>query len=737
LGTFVSKEQVCSDEAKQLLAEAQAFFVQGDSAAVKSKIQELFIATKGVYSRDAYRLLAAVAEQDGQKDKALSARYLSIMTLGGESFQDYSSLLYDLEKAGNRDQQIINICKRALTQRFQVREIYEKMAFSYLKKNELRKAVDRGLLPSFLESLRHGKPPHEECLLAVQYLEKIGRFTEACTILERALNRCFELNVPANDDLNKKYAEILLTRMRDFRGCAEFYLKLWQLAKTGDPQKDAVFKIPEGWKLRKHLGARDFVKLAQLATALIRLGRYDEVDATMQYARGSREGECAICVEAVNVIEDLIENPDFGDNLPRVKNWFSGVITALVHRKEYTVVKRMLGRMKRADLLFPEFQKIYGEVFYLEKQYSEALEQLEPLLEKFTAAEKDEQKAADEKEEQANLVAGEKKEEILDQQALRVLLAEIYTHVQDSTAFARVLQGVGYSELQSLKRLPQPMSLERREALFFELRDDLQKAWTVYNKRAGSPSSSSSGTSAEEDLTNLLPKEWGNRFAGLVYDCELDEERAGQAKQVELENETGENFTKKARAMTIRHKKRSLGLASIEDVYSSDVWLDFVRFGCFFGLGTCFQAPASAVELLELCIFHRKRHHKHGVKMNRKLPELEQASMALALEARLSKIVFKYIRTFMLEPDLKNPDRPLIRENVVALFARLVAANSVDFLDQRSTLEGMQARVSEYQKWLARHLCNNPTAFTLLMFVAHCSSINGRHQVFLILTILP
>ena len=310
-----------------------------------------------------------------------------------------------------------------------------------------------------------------------------------------------------------------------------------------------------------------------------------------------------------------------------------------------------------------------GEMFYLEHEYEKAIPYLKPLL-----------GHAD-----------------IDQNFLRVHLSEIYAMTKNHAEFSEVLLGVSYDKLKHLKRFPPAMSRTDRDKLFRELRADLQQAYDTVVRRAArrraaldaaataaggggaAASSSSASTTATTTRGKRAEKEKGRttstivsdakrrktsggtaagssahgwageeeddelprlshlfvpRFVHLVYDCELDYERAMQSKSLSgggpavervssarssrsakssLSDKNGEKLVvgtkstgpSKARIKVFDHK-RKLALESIEDIYGSLIWFDFVRFGCQFGLADLCGETETAVELLEIVYYSRK-----------------------------------------------------------------------------------------------------------------------------------
>ena len=109
------------------------------------------------------------------------------------------------------------------------------------------------------------------------------------------------------------------------------------------------------------------------------------------------------------------------------------------------------------------------------------------------------------------------------------------------------------------------------------------------------------------------------------------------------------------------------------------------------------------------------------------LPFLEKTSLLLALRAGLSKIAFRHIRTFAITAPKTLNETEIVHDQIIGLFGRLMASSEMEFIEQRGSIYSQSARISDYQKWACRHLCNNPESWSLIMLVAHCSCFSGRY----------
>lgn len=272
----------------------------------------------------------------------------------------------------------------------------------------------------------------------------------------------------------------------------------------------------------------------------------------------------------------------------------------------------------------------------------------------------------------------------------------------------------------------------------------------------------------------------------LVYDCELDHERAIAAKGLDLaeqgeEEEEDDNkkvpkrdksktnlskkkkTSKRARFISVINKKKALALESIEDVYGPWVWLDFVRFGCEFALAGLENRLDLAVELLETVVQNRRLYASRSIHTAEMLPLMERSSLLLALQARISRVSFKHIRAFAIRFHLKDSadSDDQVHEGMLGLFGRLLASHTnpdgnstvIDWAKlsgpndstnkMKSSTNGnndfstniaanadggnqAQLRVADYQKWACRQLCEHVDSWGLIMVTGHCSGLSGR-----------
>jgi len=139
------------------------------------------------------------------------------------------------------------------------------------------------------------------------------------------------------------------------------------------------------------------------------------------------------------------------------------------------------------------------------------------------------------------------------------------------------------------------------------------------------------------------------------------------------------------------------------------------------------------------------------------LPRLQNTSMALALDAGMTKVAFKYIRHHISlklqqtqtqqttgEKEKQNQNQQttgggIIDERLVALFARLLVASGVAYdpaqwknysnsalsTSHRATAA---ASFSDYYKWAVRLLLSHPKCLTLMMLVGHLCVISAQYR---------
>ncbi|CAD7922948.1 unnamed protein product [Amoebophrya sp. A120] len=291
---------------------------------------------------------------------------------------------------------------------------------------------------------------------AARVLFSLGRWDDCVRILELTAERSLEVGGKISDNILLLFGEVLCLHLRDFRRCVSLFFRAWGLARTGDSQTDAVM-IGPGRVIRRVFGQKDLVRLSWLAIALIELGRYDEVDETQQYHRGSTEAECAICVEAVNSIVDRTSVEDIaGESI------LHNVVDALLGQEKVEAAHRLLQKFVVADRVSAKTRERLGQCCYLEKDYENALKHFEQLLDEVSRSE------------ETGVV-------IENEMALRVQLAEIYVLTKNSERFGKVLSSdLTYANLKSLKKLPAAMSRGDRDQSFRELWEALQKAWELH-----------------------------------------------------------------------------------------------------------------------------------------------------------------------------------------------------------------------------------------------------------------
>jgi len=177
--------------------------------------------------------------------------------------------------------------------------------------------------------------------------------------------------------------------------------------------------------------------------------------------------------------------------------------------------------------------------------------------------------------------------------------------------------------------------------------------------------------------------------------------------------------------------RRKIGLESIENIYGTEVWFEFVRRGALI-LGRTGQLQM-AVEMIESVIAGRRDHRR--LNSQRYLPRLQNASMVLSLEAGITKVAFKYIRQHIMKRESNAID-----ERLVALFARLLVASRLAYDPSQwrgysnsslstSHKPTASAALSDYHKWAVRLLLTHPRCLTLMMFVGHLCIISGQYRM--------
>ncbi|CAD7937630.1 unnamed protein product [Amoebophrya sp. A25] len=749
-GGYVQKGVMDTPLMKTLVNRANAEYLAGDYGACKGTIKEIAEEMGGgLVSRDVHMLLANVHEKEGNIENSLIVKYFCLVRLGGMNLADYKMLIAAfLSTPGLREKrrtEVITLCRRCVAARFADEEVYTTLGQLYEEEGDWHSACNAGYLRAF--SLRFGRSDPKLTVDAVaqdaaRLLFALKRWDDCCEILEMAAQRSEEVTSRISDSILLLFGEVLCLHLRDFRRCVTLYFRAWGLARTGDAQRDALLLGP-AHVIRRVFGQKDLERLSWFAVALIELGRWDEVDETAQFHRGSAEAESALCVCAVYSIVDRTSLDDVaGESI------LHNIVDALLGKNLTEPARRLLQKFEVAKKLSAKTRYRLGQCAYAEKDYKTALKHLEALLEM-------DDRDAD-----------------IEEQALRVQLAEIYVLTKNPERFSRVLTSdLTYENLKRLKRLPSAMSRGDREQSFRDLRAALHQAWlakqehqarkdkeqrariaaseaaalvsgastatgskqnaaasknaaalTSGNRKPAQKSDDkqkkrSSTPKKREDHLSEAVKEAGDdhdeeeelpavalppwflaRFVYLVHDCELDHDRASaaafdedddenapswrqkkrskMAKQTEGEDGSNVPARRRRRVLTVPERKRALALEGVEDIFGPALWLEFVRFGCEFGVAEVCQRPEVGVEILETVIYNRRTFVSRNKQVQDCVPRLERTSLVLALQANMSKIAFRHLRNLAIR-DGK------VDERAVALLGRLLASSGMSFESRR------------------------------------------------------
>eukprot|EP00392_Amoebophrya_sp_AT5.2_P013173 g13286.t1 len=894
-GGYVSKAVVETPTMKALMKRANDEYLGGRYKACKESIRAITEEMGGgIVSRDVFNLLANVHEKEGNLEKALLTRYFCLTRLGGLNLMtgpagkwptagptinldDYKNVIAAFlhPNAGLREarrKEILFLCKKCVAARVADAEVFTTMGQLYEEERDVHSACNAGYLKAFawLYAFRDAKAGTGRKLLvddaaqdAARSLFLLRRWDDCVRILEMTAERSYELTGKISDGILLLFGEVLCLHLRDFRRCVGLYFRAWGLARTGDARIDAGM-IGPGRVIRRVFGQKDVVRLSWLAIALIELEKYDEVDETRQYHRGSAEAECAICVEAVNSIVDRTSVEDVaGESI------LHNIVDALLGKNQTEPARRLLQKFEVAKRVSAKTRQRLGQCAYLEKDYKTALKHFEALLE----LKENKKQVAGGGAKEGNEVGDvdEQMEFIAENEAaVRVQLAEIYVLTKNADRFAKVLSSdLTYANLKKLKKLPPAMSRGDRDQSFRELHAALQKAWEMKTEMLGedggdvderwdndihqhgnedatdgprrygtksmglvagrrrpaakllnndgaSAPSTPSSPDAVVPPTPKLPDWWLSRFVYLVNDCELDNDRAQSytpvaSDEVEpdappQENKAAASSTSRRplwrnkrrlkptedlrrRIISIQEKKKLLALEGIEDVYGMAIWLEFVRFGCEFGVAEVCGRPDLGVDVLETVVYNRRLYLGRSKAAARGVPDLERTSLILALQAQRSRVAFRHIRNIAVRDGR-------VDERATALLGRLLASSELLFDARRfavdleapaagtisreeggslgpppgegegeaktnsappaagaafgsssttapqTTKQGAagargqghlpsserNACISDYQKWASRHLCSNPESWALMMLVGHCSCMSGRSR---------
>ena len=643
-GGYIYKKDLERPELVRMIGEANKLFLDGDLGACKEKLRLITIEMGGgIVDRDVYHLLSNVHAAEGNNEKAVLARYHMLMRLGGRTAAEFHQLIKDLAThLPDRPSLRLYLCKKAIWQRFKDSSFFKSLGDELAASGELLEALTKGYVPCLREKLaRRPKVDVEDAAMdAAQVCFRLKRWDDLLSTLNLSIQRSRELAGKVRDSTLVLFAQVLCLHTRDFRRCAELYFSAWGLGRTGvDAKQDSIPLIPT--RVRQIFNGRDMAVLSWLAVALIQLGRHDEVDETVSYTKGSADAEAMICCQAINSIQDRLDPyADKTDETDAHLALAHHLVDALLEQQKPAPAKRILNKFVVANVgnkLHAETRYRLGECFFQEGDYDKAAEYLEPLIgnDEYTG----------------------------DQTALRLHLAELYVLKKDKTGFSKILESVNYAHLKSLKRLPPAQSRTERDTMFRELREDLKVTYEQWQERekiavegegGAVPKKIAGGekiAEGKEDQLVALPDSFVSKFSFLIYDCELDFDRATHVKAHDDSGNAEEAIpdapSKKRRRVrqegrrqyvSIQAKKKALALQNIEDIYSTAVWYDFVRFGCEFAVNFMANQPVIAVELLETVISNRRAHASRAKETLLGLPRLERASFALSLKANMTKI---------------------------------------------------------------------------------------------------
>lgn len=126
--------------------------------------------------------------------------------------------------------------------RYADEEIYTTLGRLYEENGEMDSACDFGYVPCFrLAFSKKGNRVFEQGQGAARALFVLKRWDDCARILDLCVQRGLEVGDKGEDmnQLLSHFGALLCLHLRDFRKCADLYIKVWNMGRTGDAKADA------------------------------------------------------------------------------------------------------------------------------------------------------------------------------------------------------------------------------------------------------------------------------------------------------------------------------------------------------------------------------------------------------------------------------------------------------------------------------------------------------------------
>eukprot|EP00397_Hematodinium_sp_SG-2012_P004371 GEMP01004382.1.p1 GENE.GEMP01004382.1~~GEMP01004382.1.p1 ORF type:complete len:908 (+),score=172.24 GEMP01004382.1:56-2779(+) len=670
-----------TDEIKELEKQANVLYLNGKYEATCEVLEKII--TECPKYAVPYHMMSSIHADLGNKDKSLAFG----MVAASLCPNDADTWLRIGKAYIDGDPKLALACIKRSVRLNETTDAFVHLALAYEECGNTFLALKQGWEKAW-ELRKKGSHPGRLDLIAQPLAKAYYRrekWHKSREVLEACLAQPPPLT-PQDKEIHTKtiffLSDVLLGPLRMFRACADMILK-----HLGLDAEASKLPLPGAALLRRNFKQRCVPEiLKNLAVSLILIGRFEEGidESSEKIFRGTPRAESLICIEAMYAV--------FEQPYDTCGEMIIELIDAMMQMNHLSEAFRILNRF-RQDPSFDEFpgelQLRIGKVAFREQRYHEALIFLGPAL--------DNPELELNKTEDSNL---------------RIMVAEILHKLGNFDECSRVLLPMSFRELSSVKKLPPAMSTQKRKELFFELCKSIRE--------------------------NTITEDFVPQFTHLVHDCELDilrvtqlriNERPDRERPAEEGDDEGPVKAPKG-FLADTTARRKIGLESIENMYGTEVWFEFVRRGALV-LGRVGRLQ-TAVEMIEAVISGRKEYRR--MNSQRYLPRLQNTSMVLALESGNTKVAFKYIRQHIMKRESNAVD-----ERLVALFSRLLVASRMAYdpsqwrIYSNSSLTTAHkatasAAFSDYSKWAVRLLLAHPKCLSLILLTGHLCIISGQYR---------